>query len=170
MLLLLSVNIYLWECCTNCPMLSFFGATPPKSEQRVKASFLFCLFKKNEMHPNSLPTCSPGWEEGTFPGILFSVHLKAEQCGFVELCLFCDCILLLKWAGDRICSAGLQPLSAPSLPKACSLFASLPDRLVAPFHVCLSHNTCYLIFFSFLSLSFKSILFRPALRHCSWTL
>lgn len=101
------------------------------------------------MHPNSLPTCSPGWEEGTFPGILFSVHLKAEQCGFVELCLFCDCILLLKWAGDRICSAGLQPLSAPSLPKACSLFASLPDRRVAPFHVCLSHNTCYIIFFSF---------------------
>ena len=40
------------------------------------------------MHPNSLPTCSPGGEEGTFPGILFSVHLKAEQCGFVELWCF----------------------------------------------------------------------------------
>ena len=93
------------------------------------------------MHPISLPTCSQGWEEGTCPGILFSVHLKAEQCGFVELCLFCDCILLLKWVGDRVCSAGLQPLSAPPLPKAekpwplqplCPTDSLLPSVSVSP--------------------------------------
>lgn len=40
--------------------------------------------RKNEMHLKSLPTYSQGWEEGTCPGIFLSVHLKAEQCGFMS--------------------------------------------------------------------------------------
>lgn len=51
-------------------------------------------FQENKMRLNSLPTYPQGWEEGICPGILFSVHLKVEQCGFLELCLVCDCIFL----------------------------------------------------------------------------
>lgn len=36
------------------------------------------------MRLDSLPTYPQGWEEGICPGILFSVHLKVEQCGFLE--------------------------------------------------------------------------------------
>lgn len=86
------------------------------------------------MHFNSLPTCSQGWEEGACPGILFDVLLKAEQCGFLELCLLCDCILFLKRAGNS--SLPRAPAhSCLSPPKG---RASFPSDPFASFYTCLS--------------------------------
>jgi hypothetical protein len=66
-------------------------------------------FQENKVHLNSLPTYPQGWEEGICPGILFSVHLEVEQCGFLELCLVQVCVFFFKRNGDGVDSLGPQP-------------------------------------------------------------